>query len=71
MTALGLHCHTQAFSGSTELGLLVAVAPLVSSTGSRLSGSVVPWRVESSQTRDGTHVSCIGRTSLSPGKSNR
>ena len=64
MTALGLHYHTQAFCSSTELGLLSAVAPLISSTGSRLSGLVAPWHVESSQTRDGTHVSCIGRRIL-------
>ena len=64
MTVLGLHCHTQAFSSSIELRLLIAVAPLVWSTGSKLSGLVALWHVESSQTRDGTNVSCIGRRTL-------
>ena len=64
MMVLGLHSHTQAFSGSVELGLLIAVAPLVCSAGSKLSGLVALWHVESFQTRDGTHVSCIGRRTL-------
>ena len=50
-------------------GLLIAVAPLAA--GSPGSGAqaqqlwqmslVFPWHVGSSQTRDGTHVSCFGR----------
>ena len=46
--------------------LLIAVTSLVAERGLlRYTGLVAPWHVESSQTRDGTHVLCIGRWILS------
>ena len=56
------------------LGLLIAVGPLVSEQrpwARRLQqlwprGLVPPWRVGSSQTRDRTCVSCMGRQALDP-----
>ena len=50
-------------------GLLIAVASL-GEDGAQAqwlwgTGSVAPWRVGSSQTRDGTHVCCISSQILS------
>ena len=75
-----MHCKVQAFSSCSELGLPSvvvcrlpsAIAFPVASMGSRAlahwlwcMGSVVPWDVGSSWTRDlETRVPCIGRQIL-------
>ena len=85
LAVLGLHCCARAFSSCSEHGLLfvavhrllIAVASLLQSTGSRCAGScgsqaqqlwrtglVAPWHVGSSQTRARTRVPCIGRRIL-------
>ena len=50
-------------------GLLIAVAALVEDGAQAQwlwgTGLVAPWRVGSSQTRDGTHVHCISSQILS------
>ena len=74
LAILGFPCSLQAFSSNcwepgcsllpgTE-GLLQPRPLLPRSTGSRLTGSVAPWHVESSWTRDWTRVPCIGRQIL-------
>ena len=45
-------------------GLLLVVASVSQSTGLGLMGLVAPRYVGSSQTRDQTHVPCIGRQIL-------
>ena len=80
LVALGLQSCRQAFSGCRELGLSpVAMHRLLNAVSSLIVerrlyahrfqqvqhlGLVVPWHVGFSQTRDGTHVSCIGRQVL-------
>ena len=77
LVALGLQSCRQAFSGCRELGLSpVAMHRLLNEVSSLIVecrlyahrfqqlqhlGLVVPWHVGFSQTRDGTHVPCIGR----------
>ena len=74
---LGLHCCTRTFSGCGKQGLLfTAVWGLPTVVSSLVAehrllvhrlqqlwhtGSVAPWHVESSWTRDGTHTPHIGR----------
>ena len=66
LAVLGFHCCVQTFSNYRQQGLffvamqgfLIAVASLVSK---HKRGLVAPQHVETSQTRDQTHVPCIGR----------
>ena len=73
LAALGLHYYVQAFSSCSEWGLLFLLHGmgcslwwllLLQSTGSRHMGLVVPRHMGSFQTRDQTHVLCIGRQIL-------
>ena len=81
LTALGLHCCAQALSNYGKRGLsLVAVRGfslpwllLLGSTSSRCAGSaavmhglVVQRHIQSSWTKDQTHVPCTGRWILNP-----
>ena len=74
---LGLHCCIQAFPSCREQGHLLFQSMGSRYVGfsswgswalqcglSRHMGLVAPWRVGSSQTRDRTHVPCIGRQIL-------
>ena len=77
---LGLHCCIQAFPSCREQGHLLFQSMGSRYVGfsswgswalqcglSRHMGLVAPWRVGSSQTRDRTHVPCIGRQILNHG----
>ena len=66
VVVLGLRCCRQAFSSCG-----VNASRLEKNSGSRAqtqylrgSGLVAPWHVESSWTRDQTHVPCFGRQIL-------
>ena len=76
LAVLGLRCCVWAFSGCSERGLLSSCGAQASrggfsrcrtqALGSRAqwlwrTGFVAPWHVGSSQTRDRTHVPCLGR----------
>ena len=85
LTMLSLHC-TQIFSSCCEQGLLSTCSAQASNCGGfsccgahavecGLSSHdkwayFVPWHVESSCTRNQTHVPCIGLTTGAPWKSN-
>ena len=70
MAVLGLCCYVgfslvELYGGYSlvpVLGFLTAVASLVAEP--KCLGSVAPWHVGSSQIRDRTCVSCIGRRIL-------
>lgn len=62
LAALCLYCRFQAFS--TAEGGFSCRSP---SFRSCAQGSVAPWHVGSSWTRDGTGVPCIAGQTLSPG----
>ena len=74
LAALGLHCFVRAFSSCDQQRLLLVAVHrllLLRSTGAVVvarglwsMGLVARRHVESSQTRDLTHVACIGRQVL-------
>ena len=77
LVVLSLRCCTQAFSSCGEQGLLLFWSMGSRCVGFSSWGSwalqcglsrhmdlVAPWHVGSSQTRDRTHVPCIGRQIL-------
>ena len=59
MAALDLHCCVSVLSSCCKQGLCLSW-----STGSGGTGLASLWPEESSQTRDQTHVPCIGRQIL-------
>ena len=74
LTAMDLHCCAWAFSSCGKWELSSSCSVQASHCGDFSSrrawalmyaGLVAPWHVESSQTRDGTHVLCIDRWILS------